>query len=194
MLRRLPVLPTLVVLAAIAVMLRLGFWQLDRLHEKEAMIARFERVVTMSSDVPWPASPAEVDRALYRHATLDCRRVLAASSVSGRNDKGVSGWAHRADCELGGGGRATIVLGWSNDPAVPNWQGGRVYGFVAPSGKTGARLIASPPQAGLAANARPDPSDLPNNHLAYAVQWFLFALTALVIYVLALRKRLAATA
>ena len=193
MLRRLPLLPTLIVLAAIAVMIRLGFWQIGRLHEKQAMIARYERAVTMSSDVPWPKSSGEIDRALYRHATLDCRRVLGASSVSGRNDRGVSGWAHRVDCELDAGGRATIVLGWSPDPAVPSWQGGRVYGFVAPSGKTGARLIASPPQAGLAANAVPDPSDLPNNHLAYAVQWFLFALTALIIYGLALRKRLAAS-
>jgi len=31
---------------------------------------------------------------------------------------------------------------------------------------------------------------VPNNHLAYAVQWFLFALVAGVIYVIALRRRL----
>ena len=37
--------------------------------------------------------------------------------------------------------------------------------------------------------AAPDPRDLPNNHLAYAGQWFFFALTALVIYILALRRR-----
>ena len=37
--------------------------------------------------------------------------------------------------------------------------------------------------------ARPDPSDLPNNHLAYAGQWFFFAITAFIIYVLALRRR-----
>ena len=37
--------------------------------------------------------------------------------------------------------------------------------------------------------AAPDPGDLPNNHLAYAGQWFLFALAAAVIYVLALRRR-----
>ena len=61
-------------------------------------------------------------------------------------------------------------------------------------GAVGARLVADPPVAGLGANARPDPSDIPNNHLAYAVQWFLFAFTALVIYALALRKRLAAAA
>ena len=32
---------TLVVLAAVAVMLRLGFWQLERKAEKEALIARY---------------------------------------------------------------------------------------------------------------------------------------------------------
>ena len=44
--------------------------------------------------------------------------------------------------------------------------------------------------AGLDANARPDPATIPNNHLSYAIQWFLFALTALVIYGIALRKRM----
>jgi cytochrome oxidase assembly protein ShyY1 len=53
------------------------------------------------------------------------------------------------------------------------------------------RLIADPPLAGLEANAVPDPASMPNNHFGYAIQWFLFALTALTIYVLALRKRLA---
>ncbi|HBM05474.1 MAG TPA: threonine synthase, partial [Erythrobacter sp.] len=43
--------------------------------------------------------------------------------------------------------------------------------------------------AGLAPLAPPDPRDLPNNHLAYAGQWFFFALTALIIYILALRRR-----
>ena len=47
----------------------------------------------------------------------------------------------------------------------------------------------APPQAGLTQLAAPDPRDVPNNHLSYAVQWFLFAVTALVIYGLALRKR-----
>jgi surfeit locus 1 family protein len=37
--------------------------------------------------------------------------------------------------------------------------------------------------------ARPNPDDVPNNHMAYAVQWFLFAAAAAVIYLLALRKR-----
>ncbi len=40
-LRRVPILPTIVVVAAAAVMVLLGFWQLGRLEEKEAMIARY---------------------------------------------------------------------------------------------------------------------------------------------------------
>lgn len=54
------------------------------------------------------------------------------------------------------------------------------------------RLIADPPVAGLAASALPDPKSIPNNHWSYAIQWFLFAGVALVIYAIALRKRLAA--
>jgi surfeit locus 1 family protein len=41
----------------------------------------------------------------------------------------------------------------------------------------------------LAASAPPSPSIIPNNHLSYAVQWFLFAGIAVTIYFLALRQR-----
>jgi surfeit locus 1 family protein len=39
------------------------------------------------------------------------------------------------------------------------------------------------------ASAPPSPDNIPNNHLSYAVQWFLFAGIAGVIYALALRQR-----
>ncbi len=52
------------------------------------------------------------------------------------------------------------------------------------------QLVTNPPVVGLGGNAAPDPRSIPNNHLSYAVQWFLFALTAMVIYTLAVRKRL----
>jgi surfeit locus 1 family protein len=64
-----------------------------------------------------------------------------------------------------------------------------VTGEIAPGGTFGGTLYAAQPPAGLQPLAPPDPSDVPNNHLSYAVQWFFFALSALVIYVLALRKR-----
>ena len=39
-------------------------------------------------------------------------------------------------------------------------------------------------------SAPPSLSSIPNNHRSYALQWFAFALIALVIYGLAVRKRL----
>lgn len=186
MLRRLPLLPTLLVLIAVGIMIRLGFWQIDRLHEKEALLARYGLAQTMSSEAPWPRTAAETDQRLYRRATLDCREVTGVSAIAGQNESGEPGQAHVADCRLADGSGARIVLGWSRNPAAVTWPGGTVGGIIAP----GPRLIASPPLAGLAASARPDPSAIPNNHLAYAVQWFLFAGVALVIYGLAVRGRL----
>ena len=61
-------------------------------------------------------------------------------------------------------------------------------GVIGPYGRS-VKLVAAPPQAGLAQLAMPDPRDVPDNHLSYAVQWFLFALTAVVVYVLALRRK-----
>lgn len=80
-----------------------------------------------------------------------------------------------------------VALGWSRDPAAPSYDGGPVDGVVDASGK----IVADPALAGLEPLAKPDPNDLPNNHLAYAGQWFFFALTALVIYGFALKSRAA---
>jgi surfeit locus 1 family protein len=85
---------------------------------------------------------------------------------------------------------AEVVLGWSRSSDPVAWDGGHFAGTVVPTGELGFRIVADPPLAGLEPNARPDPGDLPNNHLAYAGQWFFFALTALVIYGLALRARM----
>ncbi len=184
--RRLPVVPTLLVLVAVAVMIRLGFWQIDRLHEKRALLARYGAASTSMADMAWPRGPEEVEGALYRRSRVRCAEVTDYTAMSGHNAKGEAGLAHAVTCRLAAGGTALVVLGWSKDPDARDWRGGEVAGIIAP----GPRLVADPPLAGLEANARPDPSDIPNNHLSYAVQWFLFAATALVIYALALRKRM----
>jgi surfeit locus 1 family protein len=64
-----------------------------------------------------------------------------------------------------------------------------VSGVIAPDSKSRMRLVAAEPGPGLAASAIPSPDSIPNNHLSYAIQWFLFAGIAGAIYVLALRKR-----
>ena len=186
MLRRMPVMPTLIVLIAVGIMIRLGFWQIDRLHQKEALMARYALAQGMSAEAPWPHSAGEATERLYRRATLDCTAISGLSAIAGQSASGEAGQAHVAQCRLADGTDARLVLGWSRNPAPVSWQGGSANGIIAP----GPRLIADPPLAGLAANARPDPAAIPNNHLSYAVQWFLFAGVALVIYGLAVRKRL----
>lgn len=188
MTRRIPIFATAVVLAAAATMIALGFWQLSRMAEKEALLAHYARAQAMSSEIPWPAGPADHQAALYRHTRVTCAQVKAMDAVAGRSQAGRPGWAHIAHCRLAGGGEAAVALGWAPSPAAPRWAGGEVAGIVGPAGR-GIRLVASPPQAGLAPLAPPDPAAIPNNHLSYAVQWFAFAATALVIYALALRKR-----
>lgn len=185
MTRRVPIIPTIVVLAAVATMIALGVWQLGRKSEKEALIARYQAALNSDVEVAFQNAPMLAERILYRRSRLECLVVSGVTTQSGRSGNGQTGLAHFAQCQTSDGGIATVVLGWSRDLASPGWAGGEVKGWIAP----GPRLIADPPVAGLQPNAAPDPGDLPNNHLAYAGQWFFFALTALVIYVLALRRR-----
>jgi surfeit locus 1 family protein len=189
--RRLPVIPTIVVLVAAAIMVRLGFWQLDRLGEKEELIARYEAALEGSDARPFlaDADGAFSDDDLFHPTTFECIRVLSRESISGRNAGGQAGFAHIVRCGTDWG-VADVKLGWSRDPQGPEWYGGEVSGLIVPGGADGARVQMNEPVAGLEPLARPDPRDLPNNHMAYAVQWFLFALVALVIYGLAIRKRL----
>lgn len=193
MTRKVPVVATLVVLLAVVTMITLGFWQLRRMDEKAAEIARYAQAQTMSSDVSWPTAPADYEGALYRHSSVVCASVQDIDVTAGHSAKGETGWAHIARCALAGGGTAEVALGWSREPRAPEWTGGEVAGFIGPY-RDGVKLVASPAQASLQQLAIPDPRDVPNNHLSYAVQWFLFALTALVIYVLAVRKKWRATA
>nr|WP_280526258.1 SURF1 family cytochrome oxidase biogenesis protein [Novosphingobium marinum] len=182
-----PVFSTLVVLAAVAVMIVLGFWQLDRADEKAAMKAGYAAAADNPEVLDWPALGADGKPQLYRRARLVCAPIAGSSSIAGRNAKGESGLAVTAECLTPEGEPALVVLGWQRAPERIEWGGGTVTGIVAP----GPRLVADPPVAGLQASALPDPSEVPDNHLAYAVQWFFFAVIALVIYALAVRKRLA---
>lgn len=182
--RRIPILATLIVFAAVGLMIAMGIWQLDRLHQKEALLARYAAARNDPALVEWTSAGVD-EGLLYRRAHLTCAAIGTRSSMAGRNAAGQSGVAQTAQCTLPGGGRALVVMGWSLQPNAGAWQGGEVTGVIAP----GPRLVAVPAVGGLGENAIPDPVELPNNHLSYAGQWFFFAGTALVIYFLAMRKR-----
>jgi surfeit locus 1 family protein len=181
-----PIIPTLIVAAAVAAMIALGVWQLRRAEWKADLLARYSQAQTMSSNVPWPRSNAELERSRFRWSQFDCRRVLAIRTTAATSAGGAKGVAQIARCAIDGGGEAEVALGWSPPTEQVSWSGGPVSGIIA----AGGVLHAAQVLRGLEPLAPPDPNDLPNNHLMYAGQWFFFALTALVIYGLALRKRL----
>lgn len=188
--KRIPIFSTLLVLGAVAVMIALGVWQLGRARQKEALLATYAAVGSNTAEVAFPASAKAAEPLLFRRSRIDCRPSGPDAPVAGHNANGVTGWAHAFICPLPGGATAEVLIGWSKDLQPRDWTGGVMTGTITLGAGETVRLIADPPLAGLDANARPDPATIPNNHLSYAIQWFLFALTALVIYAIALRKRM----
>ena len=83
-----------------------------------------------------------------------------------------------------------VEVGWSKDPkANVQWSGGNVSGIIVPDRNRKIRLHSNTPANGLQPSAPASLEAIPNNHRFYAVQWFLFAAIALIIYVFALRRR-----
>ncbi|RYY23937.1 MAG: SURF1 family protein [Sphingomonadales bacterium] len=196
---RFPLIATLIVGLAIAIMIALGVWQLAvRLPEKEAQLAQLAGNPAKPA-IAFPRFPD--DTLLFRKASGFCVQPVSSQLIGA----GGAGFRFIVECRTGGleGPGMMVQLGTTRDPmAKPVWKGGEVSGRIshAPDSrsmlatlfdKTPKRLmlIADTPSPGLTANSTPDISSVPNNHLAYGVQWFLFALVAGVIYVLALMWR-----
>ena len=191
MTRRLPILPTILVVAAVAVMIGLGVWQTRRAEWKEGLLARY---ATADSQPPmaWPMiAGREEQLPLFRRASGLCLRPALTKAVAGQNRAGESGYVFLVDCVTGAEGPGMRVeLGWSKNPQAKfAWTGGPVNGVIAPDKQTRMRLVADRAPAGLEPSARPSLAAISNNHRLYAIQWFAFAAIALVIYALALRGR-----
>ena len=202
--RRLPVIPTLVVAVAVAVMIGLGVWQLQRAAWKERLLAEYAAAAAM------PA--LDLDPLLGRDATdlppLAFRRVLVTCGArdvapvlrGGRSRAGTGGYAYLVPCRPGAGGlggRLLVNAGWSQLPdddrrlSVEGLVAGMV-GAVEPDRPiTVTSATATPP---LEPSALPSLEEVPNNHRFYAFQWFFFAALAVLIYWLALRRRLSSGA
>ncbi len=202
--KRLPVVATIVVAIAVLAMLALGAWQLERRGEKAALIARFAANLNQPA-MAFPELAPVPPEAMFRKGRIQCLRVASWRTEAGRSAQGRSGYRHIADCVTGAEGPGVLVdLGVSSDPAQKvAWSGGAVDGVITTEpnhasliGRLFTRevplrpmLVAAAPAPGLSASAPPNPADVPNNHLAYAVQWFVFAGAALLIFALALRRR-----
>lgn len=199
---RLPLIPSVLVGLAIAAMIALGLWQLQRRDEKEALLARLAANMGKPA-IAFPIA-ATGDAPLFRRSSVMCLEPVAWRTQGGRGIKGTNGFRQIATCRTGAEGPGVLVdVGVTANPDFkPAWKGGEVTGTIttAPDHRPlivaltdrqprALMLIADQPAPGLEASAKPDLASIPNNHLAYAVQWFLFAIVAAVIYVLALRRR-----
>nr|WP_093400606.1 SURF1 family cytochrome oxidase biogenesis protein [Sphingomonas sp. OK281] len=179
-------------------MIALGLWQLlDRLPKKEAFLAQLA-ANPAKPPMAFPRFPDET--LLFRRASGLCLQPTDIKLAGA----GKSGFRAIAECKTGAEGPGMVVqLGTTRDPmAKVAWAGGEVSGFIshAPDGRSligslfdhtpqRLMLVADTPQAGLSPNGKPDIASVPNNHLAYAGQWFFFAAIAAIIYALALRRR-----
>jgi surfeit locus 1 family protein len=197
--KRFPVVATLIVALAAIAMVALGIWQLQRRGQKLAEL----RVLAANPSKPPIAIPIPAigDDLLFRRAGAFCLKPVSFAL----DGAGKAGFRVIARCATGAEGPGfSVQLGTTHDPEFkPRWTGGKVNGMIthAPSGvpliamlfgKSPPKelmLVTDAPAPGLSANETPSIESIPNNHLAYAVQWFLFAGIAVIIYLLALRRR-----
>jgi surfeit locus 1 family protein len=196
MTRRFPLVASIVVAAAVAVLIGLGVWQLQRANWKAAMLARYEQAEKLPP-ISWPTAPLAKDRLpLFRHATGMCLRPLGKRAIGGANLQGDPGYVQIVDCATGAEGPGmSVEVGWAQDPnARFNWPGGPVSGTIVPDRRSGIRLVAATAPPGLQPSRVPDPRSAsavtPAGHRLYAATWFSLAAIALIIYGFALRKRL----
>ena len=96
-LRQLPIIPTVVVVLAAAIMVGLGVWQLGRADEKTELLARYAAAGDNQELVAWPGDDKELlKKRLYRRTEVDCVKVTELTAVAGTNAKGTPGWAQIA--------------------------------------------------------------------------------------------------
>jgi cytochrome oxidase assembly protein ShyY1 len=194
MTRRLPIVPSIIVALAVALMIGLGIWQLQRAEWKEGLLARY----AAAQDLPpitWPTVPLRTDQLpLFRHATGVCLRPIGRRAIAGENLRGEPGYVLIVYCATGAEGPGMAVeVGWSRNPnAKVNWSGGPVSGIIIPDRISRMRLVAASSPPGLEPSRPPDVSSVspitPAIHRGYAITWFGLAVVALIIYGLALRK------
>ncbi len=230
--------PSLLTLVMVAVLLGLGFWQLDRLAWKTALIADLEQRTT--------APPITLTEALANPVAAEYRRVRVTGRWLherelhrvARTYRGTPGRHLITPLRLSDGRSLLVNRGWVPDAAADPARraAGRPEGIVtlvglARQGGWQGRAFARPandpaenewlwmdlpamaeaaglerPVTGLYLAAVPDQHagrypiggqtvvEQKNDHLQYAITWFVLAVAALVIFVLSQRREVGGTA
>lgn len=182
---RLPLLPTLFTLAALALLITLGCWQLQRAQWKAQLLLRLSAAAEAPQQI-LGNDPLSPDLG-FHHVRL--RLQCAAQKPiqrAGEAKDGRSGYAQQLMCKAPAGETVLLVAGWSAR-LDPLWQPPSTMMadgmLIAREGQSPYwSLVADPPVAPLLAAAPPSLESIPNNHRGYAFQWFAFAAILLVIY------------
>ena len=114
MIRRLPLIPTIVVSLAVVALIGLGVWQLQRAKWKEGLLARYAQA-ERQPPITWPTVPTkDAQLPLFRHATGVCLRPIGQRAIGGENRAGEAGYVHIVDCATGAEGPGmSVEVGWS---------------------------------------------------------------------------------
>jgi cytochrome oxidase assembly protein ShyY1 len=196
--KRLPLIPTIIVAGAVLVMIGLGVWQLQRAAWKEGLLAEYAAAAAMRAlDLdPLLSGTAPLPPLAFRRVLISCAaRDVAPEWRGGRSRAGQGGYVALVPCRPGASGLAGRILvnaGWAPVPQRDRRvsQIGIVAGTLgADIGGQPLHLTAVTPAPPLAASAPASIDEVPNNHRAYAAQWFFFAGLAVLIYALALHRR-----
>lgn len=201
--RRIPVVATVIVLCAVATMIGLGVWQLGRAEERDRQRAAMSKRPAMAV-ISFPFNAPTDSAFAYRAVEATCARVTGWQVFAGKGADAQTGWAHVARCQSTDGVPFKVNAGISPRPdQMVTWSGGEVSGFAVAEPDVRSiwdkvrradvtrplMIVSREPAPGLIAARAPSPLDEVNTSWAYAVQWFFFAATALIIYVIALRRR-----
>ena len=178
--RRLPLLPTLVVAAAVATMIALGIWQLRRAEWKERLLADYAapRACRRSISIRCSTgrgrcrrSPSAARSSPATRATCGARSCAPAAASADQ-----VGQVYLVPCRPGAdglAGRLSVNAGWAPRPDdAPAPDARRHRRRPARRGRGGRADHRSPPPRAApplaAQRARRGSSAIPNNHRLYA--------------------------
>jgi surfeit locus 1 family protein len=201
--RRIPIIPTIVTIVGVLILCGLGRWQLERRAWKRDLIDRLAAAPNLPEVTPQEFRAAMLGdvSVQYRRASIDCfagpkqpydlRPGSSARGTSGffvivscqPNNRppdivAVAGWTKRVDAK-----DQTILLDHQLSGVVIE----NPYGDAP--GRPRFMLIPDEAIPPLGRPQLPRAADLPDNHLAYAGQWFGLAIVLVAIYGLWLRRR-----
>jgi surfeit locus 1 family protein len=231
---RFPIVLTLFTVAAMALLIGLGVWQVKRLHWKESLLAH---IATAQTEPPEPlavalAQAADGVETDYRRVQANCPDIETTPFVRLYALPGaVAGYRIITACRLTGGAYDAILVDRGfvslddagklsqgagrplreqivgilrrgdprnlftpeNQPAQNLWYWRDIPAMATALGASKPAptfvMLQTPAPSDFGPTPAALPTDIPNNHLGYAVTWFGLALTLAGVYLAVLWRR-----